>query len=327
MLLAGDIGGTKTRLAFFEHKGPELQCQELKQYDSQAFAHFRDMVRDFLRESSANPEAACFGVPGPVLEGVVQTVNLPWRLSESELESTLKLTRLRLVNDLVATASALPYLKPENLEVIHEGKPGLSKEVAAVLAPGTGLGQAFLHWVSGQAYVVASEGGHADLAPTNELEIQLLSWLLRKFQRVSYERVLSGPGLVNVYNFLKDINYAPESKEVFSRMQCEDPAHVISHFGLQEKDQLCSKALDIFCAILGAQAGNLALTLMATAGVYLGGGIPPKIIPKIKNAGLTAAYLSKGRLSKIVAAIPLYVIKDDRTALLGAAHIADSLLA
>lgn len=325
MILAGDIGGTKTRLALYQEQDGALVRGKEAEYSSRSFSHFRDMVRDFMAKTEVSIQAACFGVPGPVLLGTVRAINLPWGLSERDLESDLQLSQVCLVNDLVATTSAIPHLADTDIQVIHQGKPGLSREVAAVLAPGTGLGQGFLHWVSGDPFVVASEGGHADFAPNNQIEIELLSWLLQKFQRVSYERVLSGPGLVNIYNFLKESNFAPENQQIAEEMRSADPAAIIASYGLVNEDALCNKTLDIFCSVLGAQAGNLVLTLMATAGVYLAGGIPPKIAPMIKGASLIAAYLSKGRLSKIVASTPLYLIKDDKAPLLGAAHIASSL--
>lgn len=325
-ILAGDIGGTKTRLALYSREGERLIRNDLRQYDSRHYPKFRDIVTKFLAEVSTQIDCACIGVAGPVVGGAVRAVNLPWHISESELSANLGVSRVRLVNDLVATTAAVPCFGPDDILTIHEGKPGLERHVAAVIAPGTGLGQGFLHWVDGIPHAVASEGGHADFAPTNELEASLLRFLIKKFQRASYERVLSGPGLVNIYQFLKESAFAPETEEVAGRLREEDAPAVISEFGLSGKDALCSKALDVFCSVLGAQAGNLMLTLMATGGVYLGGGIPPKILPRISGGILIAAYLCKGRLSKLVASTPLYLIRDDHAALLGAASIASRLV-
>ena len=327
MILAGDIGGTKTRLALYELSGGQLIRKEVRQYESRAFERFRDIVRKFKTELQVSLTAGCIGVPGPVIGGAVKATNLPWSISESELAQETGVRSVRLVNDLAATTASLPCLSPEDLLTIHPGRPGLSSGVFAVVAPGTGLGQGFLHVVDGVPHVAASEGGHADFAPTTEIEIELLRWLINKYQRVSYERVLSGPGLVNIYSFLKETGFAAETAAVAKALADDDPAAVISRFGLDGTDVLCSKSLDIFASVLGAQAGNLVLTLMASSGVYLGGGIPPKILPKITSGILIASYLSKGRLSKIVAATPLHLIRDDHAALLGAAFLASKLAA
>lgn len=326
MILAGDVGGTKTRLAIYETGAGGLERKSLRRYESRSFHKFRDIVRKFQEDVPSSISAVCIGVPGPVIGGRVKVTNLPWELVESELAEDLGVTRVKLVNDLAATTAAIPCFRPEDLVVVHEGKPGVKTGVSAVVAPGTGLGQGFLHVVDGVPQILASEGGHADFAPTNDTEIELLRYLLRKYQRASYERVLSGPGLINVYNSLKESDAAEESPEVARSIAEEhDPAAVISRFGLDDSDTLCSKALDVFASVLGAQAGNMVLTVMATDGIYLGGGIPPRIVPKITSGILAASYLSKGRLSKLVAATPLYLIRDDHAALLGAASIASRL--
>lgn len=325
MIIAGDVGGTKTRLALYSRQNSGLTREFVKQYQSKAFPRFRDMVRQFVEESRISVDTACFGVPGPVIDGAVNVTNLPWQISETELSTALGIRKIKLVNDLVATASGVPHIDPKDLVTLHEGRPVKEKKVMAVIAPGTGAGHGFLHFVDGVAHAVASEGGHADFAPTNELEIQLLQYLLKKYTRASYERVICGPGLVNVYNFLKDSGFAKESDQVAERMNSEDPAAVISCAGIEGKDELCIKALDIFASVLGSQAGNLVLTFMATSGAYLGGGIPPKILPKLQDGTTVGAYLHKGRLSDVVMSTPLYVIMDDFAALLGAAHIADAM--
>jgi glucokinase len=264
-----------------------------------------------------------------VIDGVAQITNLPWTVNEKEIVEAVGTSRIRLVNDLVATTAALPHFQPEDLLVVHEGRghQQSGKASCAVLAPGTGLGQAILYWdPETLRYTVhASEGGHADLAPCNEIEIELLRYLQGKYNRVSYERVLSGPGLVNIYSFLKEEKYAAEPEDLRKRMQNGDPAAVISKAGLAGEFDICVKALDIFAAFLGAQAGNLVITLLATGGVYLGGGIPPKIHRKLCDGTLQKAYLNKGRLVNLVRSTPIYIIKDDHAALLGAAHLAESM--
>jgi len=230
-----------------------------------------------------------------------------------------------LVNDLVATTAAVPFIRDDDLLVLHQGDEPSSPSTCGVLAPGTGLGQAFLFYETGHYHVLPSEGGHADFAPVTDLEIELLKYLSTKFEHVSYERVLSGPGLVNIYNFLKDTGHAQEPAELRQQVQGEDAAAVISSNAQAGEHEICVKALDLFVSVLGAQAGNLALTLVTTGGIYLGGGIPPKICEKLADGTLLSAFLSKGRLSDFVKKVPLYVIRDDHAALLGAASLAAKL--
>ncbi len=323
MLLSGDAGGSKTRLALFEFENGRLAKTELETYISKDFPDLQTIIALFLGRYRVHIEKACFGVPGPVVDGEAQTTNLPWTLQESEIRQASGISSVTLVNDLVATAAAVPLLGPDDLFPLHQGKKAETAEMKyAVLAPGTGLGQAFLHVESERAVVLPSEGGHADFAPTTALQIELLQYLQPRFGRVSYERVLSGPGLENIYNFLKTSRYATEPPELAQRLKEGDPAAVISGVGLAGQNELCVKALDIFAEILGAQAGNLALNFLATGGVYLGGGIPPKLCKKLKDGTAVAAYLNKGRLSNLVADTSLFVIQDEQAALLGAAAIA-----
>lgn len=337
MILAGDVGGTKTRLALYQFEDGELIRQQTETFVSRDHSSLDEVVRIFLDRHKATVTRSCFGVPGPVVNGEARATNLPWKLKEEQISRALHIPTIRLVNDLVATAAAVPNLQPEDLLTLHEGKPPAaeknvrgnhnkmteSENVAlGVLAPGTGLGQAFIYFDSGQRHIIASEGGHADFAPTNEIEIKLLQYLKSRYDHVSYERILSGPGLVNIYTFLKDTGYALEPSELGRRLREEDPGMVISHAGMVEKNELCVKTLDIFASILGAQAGNLVLTLMATGGVYLGGGIPARIYEKLADGTTVGSYLNKGRLSYLTENTPLYVILDDHTALRGAACIA-----
>jgi len=322
MILAGDTGGTKTRLALYELDGAKLHRQTTETFVSRDYPGLEEIVDVFLDRNRATVKAACFGVPGPVVNGAAKTTNLPWQLQEEKIAQTVGINAVRLVNDLVATTAAIPHFSPDELFTLYEGSLESEKKICAVLAPGTGLGQAFLFRDNGHYHVIASEGGHSDFAPTNELEIELLHYLKKKFEHVSYERVLCGPGLHNIYNFLKNSERALEPAELAIRFAGKDPSAVIAAAGLAGEFDICAKALDIFASILGAQAGNLALTLLATGGVYLGGGIPPKILPKIKEGATVASYLDKGRLSDVVKKTPLYVIRDDHAALLGAASLA-----
>lgn len=326
MILAGDVGGTKVRLALYEFEKDVLARKDVETFVSREFSSLEDVAMQFLTDRQTSVDCACIGVPGPVSEGRVQLTNLPWAIEEQAISKALNIRKVRLVNDLAATSHAVPRLTGEHLVELHSGKPPDKEHtVQAVLAPGTGLGQGFLTWHAGEFTVHASEGGHVDFAPTSDIQIELLQYLRKKHKRVSAERVLCGPGLVNIYSFLKESGYAPEPEALRSRMQKEDPAAVISQTGQSGEFEICEKALDIFTAALGAQAGDLVLTLMATGGVYLGGGIPPKILKKLSDGTLLDSYLNKGRLSRLVEDTALYVIQDDHAALMGAAYIAAAL--
>jgi glucokinase len=323
MILAGDTGGTKTRLALYELNGTKLCRQETETFVSRNYSSLEEIVMIFLDKHSVKVAKACFGVSGPVVNGEAKLTNLQWEpINEKKIAASTGLASVKLVNDLVATTSAIPHFSPEDLLTLYRGNPDPTNKTCAVLAPGTGLGEAFLFNHNGHYHVLASEGGHADFAPTNDLEIDLLRYLTKKYHRVSYERVLCGSGLFNIYNFLKDSGYSREPAELARRFAGKDPSAVISRAGLDGEFDICVKALDVFASILGAQAGNLALTMLATGGIYLGGGIPPKILPKIQEGATVASYLNKGRLSDVVKTTPLYVIRDDHAALLGAASLA-----
>ena len=231
------------------------------------------------------------------------------------------------MNDLSSTIAAVPSFLPEDLVTLHPGHTDREKHVFAILAPGTGLGQAYMPVTDeGTYYPLPSEGGHVEFAPKTDLEFDLLKYMQRKLKkRVSIERVLCGPGLVNIYNFLKDLGYNDEPPELKEEISTHDAAAVIATTGIEGSYEICVKALDMFATLLGSQAGDLVLSYLATGGLYLGGGIPPKILPKLQEGGVVEAYLKKGRLSPLVEATPLYVIKDDHAALLGAATMASRL--
>lgn len=326
MILACDVGGTKVRLAIYSYENNSFQRRETETYSSHNYSSLEEIVKLFLERHQVTIESACFGVPGPVVGGSVQPTNLPWNVHKKQLSESSGIDKLKLVNDLAATTAAIPHFSTDDLIVLHPGHPGETDEkIFAMLAPGTGMGQGFLVINSNGQHLLASEGGHTDFAPCNNLEIDLFNYLKDKFGHVSYERILSGPGLVNIYNFLKDTNYADEPEELVQRFEKEDQAAVISHAGQTAEFEICVKALDVFVSILGAQAGNLVLTLLSTSGVYLGGGIPPKIYKKLMEGATVASYLNKGRLSYLVEKTPLYIVRDDYAALLGAASIAAKL--
>jgi len=336
MILAGDVGGTKTRLALCQFENGRILKQQTDTFVSRDYSCLEEIVQNFINKYEVSVTKSCFGVPGPVVNGEAKATKLPWHFKEERISSELNIPTVKLVNDLVATAAAVPHLMPEDLYVLYEGEPhshtaegqaqnsgsGNKEDVIGVLAPGTGLGQAYVHANAGQHYILASEGGHADLAPTNEQEVKLFQYLMSKHDHVSYDRVLSGPGLNSIYTFLKETGFAPEPPELEKRLREEDPGKVITTTGKTGDYELCAEALNVFASILGAQAGNMVLNLLATGGIYLGGGIPAGIYEKLADGITVNSYLKKGRLSYLVEKTPLYVILDDHTALLGAAYIA-----
>jgi glucokinase len=306
VILAGDIGGTNTRLALFD--GEVAEPIHLETYESGEYEGLEPMLQAFLSEHPAEVRQACFGVAGPVREGQTDVVNLAWPVDARRVADVLGLPAVGLINDLEANAYGIAALRPEDFAVLNEGDPEASGN-AAVISAGTGLGEALLYWDGSGHYPIASEGGHADFAPRNDLEVELLRFLLRERGHVSWERVCSGMGLANIYRFLG----GPDAH----------PAH-ISLAAIEGTDETASRALALFCSIYGAEAGNLALKVMATAGVYVGGGIAPKILPRLQDGGFMKAFIAKGRMRELLEAIPVRVILNDKTALLGAALYASS---
>jgi glucokinase len=320
MILAGDIGGTKTNLGLFETPDGALALQAQQSYPSREHVGLEAIVNKFLEDRNVRITAACFGVAGPIVDGQCVTPNLPWIVSAESLARTLSLASVMLINDLEATAHGIAALKADEFFTLNEGISMAGN--AALVAAGTGMGVASLFW-NGQRHVPsASEGGHIDLAPRNPMESELLRYMQTKYSRVSLERIVSGPGLLNVYKFLRESGYTTESAEVTARFATEDPSGVISKAALAGECRMCVKALDLFVAIYGAFAGNIALVLKAIGGVYIGGGIAPKILEKLKDGTFIGAFMEKGRMSSLVATIPVRVILNDKTALLGAARVA-----
>jgi glucokinase len=269
------------------------------------------------------PERATFGVAGPVLNGQATITNLPWVMSEAQLQTALDLSPggVRLMNDLVAIAYAVPWLEPDDVHTLNEGQT-VPDGAKAIIAPGTGLGEGYLTWDGARYRAHASEGGHTDFAPTNLLEVDLLRYLLDRFGHVSYERVCSGQGLRNIYAFLKDTGLAEEPTWLAERLaSVDDPNPVIveTALGGDRQCDLCVATLETFVAILGTEAGNMALNILATGGVYLGGGIPPRILPALEGGGFMKDFQDKGRMSDLMTRIPVHVILNPKVALLGAA--------
>jgi glucokinase len=333
-ILAGDVGGTKTRLALYEQTAPgDRQAREplvVANFDSTSAPSLEQIVHGFLERNHAagRIDAACIGIPGPVVRGTVRATNLPWVLTERAFGERLEIAKVRLVNDHAATAAALPLLGPEDLITLHPGREDRERRVFAILAPGTGLGQAYsVLAADGRYHPFPSEGGHVEFAPKDELEFDLLKYLQEKLhKRVSIERVLSGPGIMNIYSFLRDRSFCDEPDPLREEIAAAaTPAAVVTDHGLKGTHSICVQTLDIFARLLGSQAGDVVLTYLSTGGLFLGGGIPPKVAGKLKEGGTVEAYLQKGRLSPLVEMTPLQVIKDDRVGLLGAAAIAAGL--
>ncbi|GIW06437.1 MAG: glucokinase [Dehalococcoidia bacterium] len=322
MLLAGDLGGTKTNLAIIDPaKGPRTPLAEAT-FASAQFPSLEAMVRQFLADHPVKLRSASFGVAGPVVAGTATITNLPWVLRESELAAALKLREVRLINDLEAIASAVPHLTNDDVEPLAPGRPEKGGAIA-VIAPGTGLGEAFLVW-DGERYVPhPSEGGHCDFAPTNALQLELLGWLGRDGSHVSYERVCSGLGIPNLYAFLRQRG-TPEPDWLRGRIAAaHDPTPIILNVALQEDPpQICLETLNLFVDILAAEAGNLALKVLATGGLFFGGGIPPRLLSILTADRVLPVLRDKGRLAAVMERIPVSIITNPKTGLLGAAYAA-----
>ncbi len=322
-VLAGDIGGTKALLALFGASGGGLRPIREQTLSSQEFSSAEEIVKEFLAAGAPVPiSSACVAVAGPVIDGCAAATNLPWKIEESALARACGASRATLLNDLEATSYAMLALPPEEQHVLGAGTKPLLRGNVAVIAAGTGLGEALLAF-DGEAHrAIASEGGHADFAPRTDREVELLQYLQTRFGgHVSYERILSGPGLYNVTCFLRDTGRAKETAELREALAAAaDPSPVISRRGLDRSDALCSEALELFCSVYGAEAGNLALRFLAVGGVFLAGGIAPKILPALARGGFLEAYGDKGRLSSLVRSIPVRVCLDPKAALHGAAR-------
>jgi glucokinase len=324
VILAGDVGGTKTALALFEERGRGQAVVRETVLASHGYAALETAIRQFLLEGPpVSIDAACVGVAGPVVDGRCTAINLPWVVDEASLAQSVGTPRMRLVNDLEATAYGVLGLGPSALATLQPGQP--RKANRALIAAGTGLGEVVLAWDGRRYHVVPSEGGHADFAPRTDLEIDLFKFLRREFGRVSYERVVSGPGLYNIYRFLVASDGAPEPEWLRARMESGDPGAVVGEAALERGDPRCVQALDIFVSVYGAEAGNLALKALAVGGVFVAGGIAPKIRAKLEDGTFVAAFRDKGRLGPVLASIPVHVVLEPRAALLGASAIARSL--
>jgi len=328
MILAGDVGGTKVHLALYNFAGGQLQAVRDHKFPAAEFACLDDVVRTFLPDEASRKEvvAACFGCPGPVRDGRLKLTNLPWTLDARDLQKSLEIEHIFLINDLEANGYGIPELAADKVYTLHAGDPSAVGHRGLVSA-GTGLGECLLIWdaKTRRHLPIPSEGGHCDFAARNPREVALLEYLQRTLNgRVSFERVVSGIGIKNVYAFLRDDQKMDEPAWLKERMEKEDPNAVIGQCAEDGSSEICATALEIFVSAFGAEAGNVALKVLAMGGIYLGGGIAPKILKTMESGAFTKAFLDKGRLSPLLENVPVRVILDDTCALLGAAAFAEA---
>lgn len=321
MILAGDIGGTKTNVALFQTNGSEVgPVIKQRTFRSADYDSLETILKEFVGETELRITGACFGIAAPVVQGHAKTPNLNWTVNSESLAEVLELDRVGLINDLEATGRGIPALNSSQLLTLNPGDPKRGGN-RALIAAGTGLGMAGIFYRDGHYHPVPSEGGHSDFAPRTPLEIELWRYLTERFDgHVSCERVLSGPGLFNIYCFLREGNYAEEPAWLAQQIKSGDKTAAVSMAALTNKSGLAAKALDMFVSAYGAMAGNLALLMMATGGVYVGGGIAPKIREKLNDGTFMKAFTDKGRLSSLNTRIPVHIILEDKTALFGAAR-------
>lgn len=351
MILAGDIGGTKTNLALYdEWTTTRVEPVRLESFHSGDYKSLEDILGEFLtppkpptpvaslgtegtspgKQGDSTPTepvklaAACFGIAGPVIDNHSETTNLPWVVDGPSIAKQFGIPRVQLLNDLEATAYGIAWLRPDELEILNAGNPPKKRQALALIAAGTGLGEAILFW-DGKSYrPMPSEGGHADFAPNNDQEIELLRYLRGQYLHVSYERILSGPGLHAVYEFLRDTK-KNEPTWLAEKIKAGNPAAEIAQAGLQGQAEIAKQTLDLFATIYGAEAGNLALKALSLDGVYVGGGIAPKLITKLQDGTFMKAFTNKGRYKRLMTQMPVKVIMNQQTALLGAASVAAAL--
>lgn len=316
-VLSGDIGGTKTRLAVIEVNGTQVRTVREQSYASRDHTAFDELLGSFLQDADI-PNRAAFGIAGPVQGRGVQTTNLPWRIDADQLQARFGFSLCVLLNDLEATAYGLPALGMEDFLTLQPGETDVCGN-AAVIAAGTGLGEAGLFWDGQRHCPFATEGGHASFSPGDELEVGLLHHLQQRYAHVSWERIVSGPGLVSLYEFLCEYRHARMPDSLQYEMRQGDAAAAIADTALAGRDELCVAAMTLFVRLYGAEAGNLALKVMSRGGLYLGGGIAPKILPHLQGRAFLDAFINKGRMRPLLEAMPVKVILNDRAALYGSA--------
>ncbi|HEY2039346.1 MAG TPA: glucokinase [Edaphobacter sp.] len=331
MILAGDVGGTKVHLALYDFTGGQLHPIRDQKFAASQFASLDQVVNKFLGGDANTPAAnreeilaACFGCPGPVRDGRLKLTNLPWILDVRDLSRSLAIQHVFLINDLEANGYGIPELAQDKIYTLHEGDKNAEGHRGLVSA-GTGLGEALLIWDGKKHSPIPSEGGHCDFAARSTREIAMLEYLRSTLKgRVSFERVVSGLGIKNVYGFLRDVEKIDEPKWLCDRMATEDPNVVIGECAEDGSSSICFETMKLFASAYGAEAGNLALKVLATGGIYLGGGIAPRRLKTMQNGFFMQAFLDKGRMSALLQSIPVRIILDDTCALLGAAAYAEA---
>ncbi|MGA8271333.1 MAG: glucokinase [Candidatus Sulfotelmatobacter sp.] len=320
MILVGDIGATRVRLAAFETEGNRLQCAVEKDYMSQQHGGLPEILTQFIRTEGIPVHSACFGVAGPVRSGRSKISNLPWIIDSRELAKQLKLNSVGLLNDLEANAYGIDALESKDFIALSEGSENAEGN-RAVISARTGLGMAGLYWDGFRHHPFACEGGHADFAPTNELQMELLAYLQKKYGRISCERLLSGPGIRNIYEFLRDAHKAEEPAWLRDEIAiASDVPALISRVALEGKAAICDQALTVFVSIFGAETGNCALHYMSTGGIFIGGSIAAKIVPKMKDPVFMQSFLDKGRMEALLRDMPVKIVLNDDCGLIGAAR-------
>lgn len=324
-VLAGDIGGTNARLAVYEVELAHHRELAAETFPSRQYSSLADIVASFMKAHGLECQRACFGVPGPVVGELAQTTNLPWLVDASKLVAAAGVETVALINDLQAQAFGIAALAHEDFVILNPGSSAASGN-SALISAGTGLGQAGLYWDGRAHHPFACEGGHTSFAPRGELQIALLEYLEKRYGHVSWERLVSGPGLANIYDFLLEYRAAENPAWYVNEIEAlGDPAPVITKSALEERSELCVEVLDLFVELFGAEAGNLALKIMATGGLYVGGGIAPRIVDWLKRGRFVEAFVAKGRMRSLLEAIPVRVIMNKSAALLGATRYAVTL--
>ncbi len=320
MILAGDIGATRTRLAAFQTEGNKLQCVVEKTYKSHEHDGLQEIIGIFVKSEGIPVHSACFGVAGPVRAGRSKISNLPWTIDSRELASQLRLNSVGLINDLEAYAYGIDALESKDFVTLSEGIEDAEGN-RVVISARTGLGVAGLYWDGFRHHPFPCEGGHADFAPKNELEAELAQYLRRKYGHVSCERILSGPGIKNIYDFLRDAEKAEEPAWLQKQMsEASDPPALISQLALEHKAAICDQTLNIFVSVYGSETGNCALNFLATGGIFIGGSIAAKIVPRMQDPAFMNSFLDKGRMRVLLADLPVKIVVNDDSGIIGAAR-------
>jgi glucokinase len=323
MILAGDVGGTKVHLALYDFSNGNLTYKRENRFPAKEYSGLEDIVREFMTGDPVS--AACFGVPGPVRDGRLRLTNLPWTLDSRELATHLGIEHVFLINDLEANGYGIAELQPDQIYTLSEGDPSQIGN-RALIAAGTGLGEGLLTWNGRMHTPYPSEGGHADYAPRNEIEIELLRYLKQKYNgRISWERVVSGMGMTSIFEFLRDVRGMEVPVDLAEQIEsAHDANSVITEMALAGRSEICERTMDMFASAYGAEAGNLALKILSVGGLYVGGGIAPRILEKLKDGTFMKAFTDKGRLSQLLINMPVRVILESRAAVLGAAAFAEA---